>query len=185
MQASLRGTAHGTWAGAGSARPGSRPVERRKLRKMRWPNWDAMLSGWNCTLVIGCVRWARPMIRPSSLSAVISRSVGQGRRARPPGNDSAWPEGARHAGEHRVAGVSDRADLAVHGLRRAHDLAAERLADGLVAEADAEACGIFAGGSLDQRQADAGPVRIAGAGRQDDARGAWCSTSSTAILSLR
>ena len=36
-----------------------------------------------------------------------------------------------YAREHRVAGVSDRTDLAVHGHRRAHDFAAESLTDRL------------------------------------------------------
>src|SRR5690606_24660618 len=48
----------------------------RKLRSMSWPCSVAMLSGWNCTLWTGLVLWARPMMRPSSLSAVISSSAG-------------------------------------------------------------------------------------------------------------
>ena len=60
-----------------------------------------------------------------------------------------------------------RADLAVHRRRRADDLAAERLADRLVAEADAEDRDLARSGG-DQVEADAGLVRRAGAGRQHD-----------------
>ncbi len=58
-------------------------------------------------------------------------------------------------------------DLAVHRFRRADDLAAERLADRLVAEADAEQWDLPGGGG-DQVEADAGLVRRAGARRQHD-----------------
>ena len=37
---------------------------------MRWPCSEAMLSGWNCTPFTGNLRWASPMIRPSSVQAV-------------------------------------------------------------------------------------------------------------------
>ena len=47
-------------------------------------------------------------------------------------------EDVRQPGEDRLAVVADLGGLAVHELRRAHDLAAERLAEGLVPEADAE-----------------------------------------------
>ena len=56
----------------------------------------------------------------------------------------------------------------MHGYRRAHDPPAEGLADRLVAEADAED-GKLARRRLDQIEADAGAIGIAGAGRQDDA----------------
>src|SRR5271165_1039396 len=52
-------------------------------------------------------------------------------------------------------------------MRRAHHLAAERLADGLVAEADAEDRGRFACGAH-ELETDAGFVRRARPGRQDD-----------------
>ena len=61
-------------------------------------------------------------------------------------------------------------DLAVHQRGRAHDRAAIDLADRLVAEADAEDRD-FRAGALDQRQADAGLVGRAGAGREHDGLG--------------
>ena len=50
-------------------------------------------------------------------------------------------------------------------------MAAEHLADRLVAEADAEQRHLFLGGGADQVHADAGLVRRAGAGREHDAGG--------------
>ena len=49
----------------------------RKLRSRACPCSDAMLSGWNCTPWIGRVRCCRPMIVPSSKSAVTSRQSGR------------------------------------------------------------------------------------------------------------
>src|ERR1035441_3742428 len=70
------------------------------------------------------------------------------------------------ATEHAGAGVLDLEYFAVR-RRRAHHLAAERLADRLVPEADTEdrnaRCGLG-----DEIEADAGFVRGAGAGRQHD-----------------
>ena len=77
-----------------------------------------------------------------------------------------------------------RADLAVHRRRRADDLAAERLADRLMAEADAEDREL-AGGGGDQVEADAGLVRRARAGGQHDRFGLRASASATVSLSLR
>ena len=66
-----------------------------------------------------------------------------------------------------LALVPDFRKLAMHRNRRAHDLAAERIADRLMAEADAED-----GNGLrrlrDQIEADAGFFRRAGTGRKDD-----------------
>jgi hypothetical protein len=58
----------------------------------------------------------------------------------------------------------------MHRHRPPDHLAAEGLADGLMAEADAEDREL-AGRGLDQLEADAGPVRIAGAGGKDDPLG--------------
>ena len=81
-------------------------------------------------------------------------------------------EGARDAGEHGMAGVGDAADLAMHGRGRAHNLAAKRLTDGLEAEAHAEQRHVSRGGRRgDKRDADAGAIGIAGAGREHDAGG--------------
>src|SRR5262245_5837421 len=44
----------------------------------------------------------------------------------------------RNACEHTAAIVADRRELAVHHALRAHDASAERLADRLVSEADAQ-----------------------------------------------
>ena len=94
-------------------------------------------SGWNCTPSTACSRWRRPITTPSSVSAVTSR---------PAGTDAVdhqrvvagGLERVGQAGEHAGAAVVDQRRLAVHHLRRPHDLAAEHLADALVAEAHAE-----------------------------------------------
>lgn len=65
--------------------------------------------------------------------------------------------------------MGDGGEFAVHRLRRADDVAAEGLADGLVTEADAEERGVL--GAADDFEADAGVVRIARAGGDDDAGG--------------
>ena len=64
-------------------------------------------------------------------------------------------------------GVEDAADLAVHRSGRADDVAAECLADRLMAEADAEDRDFPRGGG-DEVQADAGLVRSAWAGGEHD-----------------
>ena len=71
------------------------------------------------------------------------------------------------AGEQRRAAMADRAQLAVHQHRRAHDRRPERLADALVAETDAEH-GQLARRGGDQVEADASLVRVAGPGREHD-----------------
>ena len=49
----------------------------RKFSSIAWPCSDRMLSGWNCTPSISSSLWRRPMIRPLSSSAVISRQSGR------------------------------------------------------------------------------------------------------------
>ena len=66
----------------------------------------------------------------------------------------------------------DGAELAVDDLAGADDLAAEGLADRLVAEADADERRAGLGGGGDQREADAGVVGGAGAGGEQDGGGA-------------
>src|SRR5215468_6375959 len=70
--------------------------------------------------------------------------------------------------EYALALMRDLAQLAVHGRGAADDRAAEGLPDGLMPEADAEH-GNPAGGLLDEIEADAGLVRRARTGREDDA----------------
>jgi hypothetical protein len=74
------------------------------------------------------------------------------------------------AGEDAAPLVAHLAQLAVHRRRRAHHLAAEVLADRLVAETHTKDRHL-AGGRGDRVQADAGAVRVAGAWRNDDALG--------------
>ena len=72
------------------------------------------------------------------------------------------------AGEDGPAVVLDVAGFAVHQLRRADDVAAKGRADGLMAEADAEDRHL-AGHVADEVDGDAGFLRRAGAGGEDDA----------------
>ena len=58
----------------------------------------------------------------------------------------------------------------MHRLGRAHDLAAERFADRLVAKADAED-GNLAGSGLDEIKANAGFFRRTGTGREHNCIG--------------
>src|ERR1700734_841320 len=76
-------------------------------------------------------------------------------------------EWAVDAAEHALALVAHLGELAVHGQGRAHDVAAEGLADRLVAEADAEHRN-GRRGLVDQVEADAGIIGGAGPRRQHD-----------------
>src|SRR5262249_26258831 len=53
------------------------PACWRKFFNRAWPCSEAMLSGWNCTPWMGLVLCCRPMMMPSSVSAVTSRSCGR------------------------------------------------------------------------------------------------------------
>src|SRR6185369_4015952 len=66
-------------AGEAGMRAGSilKPQSCRKFASSLWPCSEAMLSGWNCTPAIFNCRCRRPMMMPSSVSAVISRSAGK------------------------------------------------------------------------------------------------------------
>jgi hypothetical protein len=70
---------------------------------------------------------------------------------------------SRQSAEDSFAIMRDFAGFAVHQVRRAHHLAAECLADGLVPQANAE-YGNFAREVADQIDADAGILRRARAG---------------------
>ncbi len=84
--------------------------------------------------------------------------------------------GLREVAEDAAVVVLDGRGFAVHELWSADDLGTEGRADGLMAEADAEGGDLLGGGkcgeSLDERDEDAGVLRGAGAGREEDARGA-------------
>ena len=75
---------------------------------------------------------------PSSVSAVISSTSGTRRPVDHQRVVAGGLERLGQAGEHAGAVVADQRRLAVHDLRGPHDLAAEDLADALVAEAHAE-----------------------------------------------
>ena len=132
---------------------------------MAWPCSLRIDSGWNCTPSIASPRWRKPMISPSSVCAVTSR-VGRQRGAfdgqRVVADDV---EAFGKAPEHTEPVGADRAGLAVHLHLRPHDLAAQRRADRLVAQADAEQRQL-AGEVADGLDADARLGRRAGAGRQ-------------------
>ena len=107
---------------------------------------------------------------PSS-SAAVTSSVG--RQAVALDDQAVVARGLERRGqaaEDALALVVDGAELAVHDLAGAHHPAAEGLADRLVAEADAEQRRPGLGGGGDQGEADAGLVRGAGAGREQDRR---------------
>src|SRR6185437_6491014 len=84
--------------------------------------------------------------------------------------------GLREVAEDAAIIVLDRRGLAVHELGGTDDLGTEGRADGLMAEADAEGGDLLVGRqrgeALDERDEDAGVLRCAGAGREDDSRGA-------------
>src|SRR5262245_8949025 len=79
----------------------------------------------------------------------------------------------RDAGEHAFTGVMHLRQFAVHQGRRTHDPAAIDLADGLMAEADAEDRHCRPG-PLDQLEANPGAVGIAWSGREHDRLGGFC-----------
>ena len=106
-------------------------------------------------------------MRPSPVWAVTASSVGSAVAAHDQRMIARRLERARQGVEDGLALMQNVGDLAVDGLRRAHDLAAKGLADGLMAEADAEDRD-FRAGLADQVEADARLVRGAGAGRQHD-----------------
>ena len=75
-------------------------------------------------------------------------------------------ERIRQALEHSPIGVEDGAGLAVQQFRCAVDGAAERDADGLMAQADAEQRRRRGRARVDQRDGRTGPFRGAGAGAE-------------------
>ena len=86
-------------------------------------------------------------------------------------DDQRMVAGGRHrhgqALEDAFVVVHDGAGFAMHEMGSAHDFAAESFADGLMSQADAQH-GNFSGELANQFDADAGILRSAGAGRDDD-----------------
>ena len=80
----------------------------------------------------------KPMIRPSSVSALISRQSGSVSRFTIKRMIPGGRERRRNPGEDRRPVVTDCGGFAVHQLLRANDVAAERLSDRLMSQADAE-----------------------------------------------
>ena len=141
---------------------------RRKLASRAWPCSVAMLSGWNWTPWIGSVAWRSPMTTPSSVRALTISAGGHALLRHRQRMVARGGEGRGEIGEDAAAIVQDRAGLAVHQARRADDLAAEILPDRLMAEADAEQGPAGIGGGGDEIERDAGLVRRAGAGRDQE-----------------
>ena len=80
---------------------------------------------------------------------------------------AAGGKGLRHAAKDTLAVVLHRRELAVHQLRRPHDLAAERDADALMAQADAKQRHRRTE-PLNQRHRNACILRTSGPWRDDD-----------------
>ena len=80
-------------------------------------------------------------------------------------------EGIGEAGEQAAPVVVDHGGLAVHQARRADHVAAEHLADRLMAQTDAEQRRLSFGRRADKVHADAGLVRGARTRGQDDSVG--------------
>ena len=104
---------------------------------------------------------------PSAVSAVIVELGRAGVAGDDEGMIAGRREGTVDAAEHGAALVADLGHLAVHGDGRAHDVAAESLSDGLMAEADAEHRDALAG-ATGEVEADAGLAGRARTRRQDD-----------------
>ena len=85
------------------------------------------------------------------------------------------PDQLRQVGEDALAVALDRRGLAVQERFGLADLAAERLDDRLVAEADAERRRMFGPSRLDQLDRDARVLRTPGAGGDDEVRRRECS----------
>ena len=122
---------------------------------------------------------------PSSVPAVISSTSGTESRVDDQRVVAGGLERVGQAGEHAAAVVADQRGLAVHDLGRPHHVAAEDLADALVAEADAEdghaarrRCG---SPRWTGRRPRAGP----GPGEMSTASGSSASISSRVSASLR
>ena len=130
----------------------------RKFSSIRCPCSVSRASGWNCTL-----RRESPVAQPHDLSAsdcALTRGTPAATRARRPASGSASLRTAAR-NQNPPAIVRDARNLAVHDLPRAHHLAAEGLADRLVAEAHAED-GNLAREARHGLERDAGLVRRAG-----------------------
>ena len=124
------------------------------------------------------------MIRPSSVSAVTVRSSGRLVAFDDQRMIARRLERCVDAAENAGAGMADRRELAVHRRGRAHHLAAEGIADRLMAEADAEDRDL-AGSRGDEIEADAGLFGRARAGGEHNGVGIGGNDGGAVILSLR
>ena len=134
----------------------------------RGPSGVSTLSGWNWTPSIGSSRWRTPITSPSGVRAVTSSSSGnasRGERVVAAGLEVA--AAARRRRPCRRASTRDA--LPCSERLRLADLAAERLDDRLVAEADAERRDARPE-PADQLDRDARVLRPAGAGGDDEVR---------------
>ena len=130
-------------AAPAAARAGSRASRRaamsRKFFRIRWPCSEAMLSGWNCTPCTGSAP-----VRSAHDQAVVGLGGHRQRRRqrwrdRPPANGSASPGTGPLMPRNTPSpwcSISDSLPCIGTGARTT--AAAERLADRLMAEADAE-----------------------------------------------
>ncbi len=137
------------------------------MRRICRPCSLAMLSGWNCTPNVGRSRCCNA--HDESLVA-LRADLEFGGRARSLDDErvvAGGGEGAVQTAKESARIVRNARHLAVHRRWRAHDVAAERLPDRLMAKADAKHRRRFAR-RADEIETDARFVRRAGAGREDD-----------------
>ena len=138
-----------------------------EVAEQRVPGSVRIDSGWNCTPSTGSSRWRRPITSPSSRLGRHLEAVGHRVAVDDERVVARRGERVGQAREHAAAVVADARRLAVHHVRRAHDLAAVDLADALVPEAHAEH-GIPGGAELaDRVVGHAGVLGAARAGRDE------------------
>ncbi len=159
-----RPAARGAALAPGNA--GAPRVRSRKLRTSVRPCSVEIDSGWNCTPHRGRVRCSSAITTSSGVHAVTRRAAGH--RADHQRVVADCREALRNALEQAAPVVVDRAQPAVHHLRRMVDRAAGDVGERLVAEAHAEHRHL---GALQhvERDADVAPaLGAAGAGGDDD-----------------
>ena len=167
-----RADAEGDAVGAGDvARSASRAgaIVAQEVRSSSLPSSVSTDSGWNWTPSAGSSRWRIPMITPPPWAETSNTS---GRRSGIDDQRVVAPDRQRRRSPAKIVRPSwvDLARLAVHRLA-AHDDAAERLRQRLVAEADAQRRHAGLGEPPHHLDADAGLVGRARSRRDDDAVG--------------